>query len=152
MPGGYPFALSIPNVEALDPAPATGYTRLRSNGRLLFLLKAGMTGLNIDYDVPTRWRSTDHASRGRCRWHVGGGAGGCGGVGRRSLEKVSSTLICQPPASSFIVASYVLMAEARLPKEDLIGTIMVAASRAVGLPRVEHDLLPDQFTYRIGSA
>ena len=58
MPGEYPFTRGIhPEMyrkRFWTRRQQSGYgTPQESNGRLLFLLKAGMTGLNIDYDVPT---------------------------------------------------------------------------------------------------
>jgi methylmalonyl-CoA mutase N-terminal domain/subunit len=69
------------------------------------------------------------------------------------IEKVSSTLICQPPASAFIVATYVRLAEKRgISLDRLIGTIMNCAfTQLVGPTYLANTaFFPIEFTQRIG--
>jgi methylmalonyl-CoA mutase N-terminal domain/subunit len=162
-PGQYPFTRGIhPEMyrkRFWTRRQQSGYgTPKESNERLLFLLKAGMTGLNIDYDVPTKVAlDPDHPLAEGDVGMVGTSVATQEDVEELyagiPLEKVSSTLICQPPASAFIVASYVLMAEKRgIPKEKLIGTIMNCGFTQLVGPTYQSNttFYPIEFTYRIG--
>jgi methylmalonyl-CoA mutase N-terminal domain/subunit len=162
-PGRYPFTRGIhPEMyrkRFWTRRQQSGYgTPRESNGRLLFLLRAGMTGLNIDYDVPTKVAlDPDHELAEGDVGMVGTSVATLEDVEELyagiPLDKVSSTLICQPPASAFIVASYVLMAEKRgIPKEALIGTIMNCGFTQLVGPTYQSNttFYPIEFTYRVG--
>jgi len=162
-PGAYPFTRGI-HAEMYRKRfwtrrQQSGYgTPQESNERLLFLLEAGMTGLNIDYDVPTKVAlDPDHPLAEGDVGMVGTSVATQDDVEALyagiPLEKVSSTLICQPPASAFIVASYVLMAEKRgIPREALIGTIMNCAFTQLVGPTYQSNttFYPIEFTHRVG--
>jgi len=112
-PGEYPFTRGIhPEMyrkRFWTRRQQSGYgTPKESNARLLFLLRAGMTGLNIDYDVPTKVAlDPDHELAEGDVGMVGTSVATLEDVEELyagiPLDKVSSTLICQPPASAFIV-------------------------------------------------
>jgi len=110
-----------------------------SNERLLYLLRQGMTGLNIDFDVATKLGiDPDHP--------LAQGDVGLQGTSLATLEdmdklfqgipldKVSSTLIANAPYSAIILAMYVLIARKRnFAESSLLGTIMnCAISQLVG--------------------
>jgi methylmalonyl-CoA mutase N-terminal domain/subunit len=110
-----------------------------SNERLMYLLKQGMTGLNIDFDVATKLGiDPDHP--------LARGDVGLQGTSLATLEdmdklfqgipldKVSSTLIANAPYSAVILAMYVLIAKKRnFAQSSLLGTIMnCAISQLVG--------------------
>ncbi len=162
-PGEYPFTRGIhPEMyrkRLWTRRQQSGYgTPADSNGRLIFLLKQGMTGLNIDYDVVTKLAlDPDHplaegdvGTVGTSLATVEDTAALYEGI---PLDKVSSTLICQPPASAFIVASYVRLAQARgIPLDKLIGTIMNCGFTQLVGPNYQANttFFPIEFTYRIG--
>jgi methylmalonyl-CoA mutase N-terminal domain/subunit len=162
-PGTYPFTRGIhPEMyrrRFWTRRQQSGYgTPRESNRRLLFLLEAGMTGLNIDYDVPTKVAlDPDHPLAEGDVGMVGTSVATQEDVEELyegiPLDKVSSTLICQPPASAFIVASYVLMAERRaIPKDALIGTIMNCGFTQLVGPTYQSNttFYPIEFTHRVG--
>jgi len=110
-----------------------------SNQRIHYLLSRGMTGLNIDFDVPTKHGlDPDHP--------MAEGEVGLQGTSVVTLEdmdalfhgipldKVSTTLIVNPPYSAIIMAMYLLTARKRgVDASSLIGTIMnCAVSQLVG--------------------
>jgi len=110
-----------------------------SNERLMYLLRQGMTGLNIDFDVATKLGiDPDHP--------LARGDVGLQGTSLATLEdmdklfqsipldKVSSTLIANAPYSAIILAMYVLIARKRnFAESSLLGTIMnCAISQLVG--------------------
>jgi methylmalonyl-CoA mutase N-terminal domain/subunit len=106
---------------------------LESNHLIHFLLKKGMTGLNIDLDIPTKLGlDPDHA--------LAEGDIGLVGTSVATLEdmetlfheiplnKVSTTLIANPPYSAIIMAMYLLVAQKQnVDPSKLIGTIMNCA-------------------------
>ncbi len=162
-PGVYPYTRGIhPEMyrkRFWTRRQQSGYgTPADSNERLIYLLKIGQTGLNVDYDVPTKLAiDPDHP--------LAEGDAGMQGTSVATyedveglfagipIEKVSSTLICQPPASAFIVATYVRLAEKRgIPPDRLIGTIMNCAfTQLVGPTYLANTaFFPIEFTYRIG--
>ena len=162
-PGVYPYTRGIhPEMyrkRFWTRRQQSGYgTPANSNEQLIYLLKIGQTGLNVDYDVPTKLAiDPDHP--------LAEGDAGMQGTSVATyedveglfagipIEKVSSTLICQPPASAFIVATYVRLAEKRgIPLDRLIGTIMNCAfTQLVGPTYLANTaFFPIEFTYRIG--
>jgi methylmalonyl-CoA mutase N-terminal domain/subunit len=117
-----------------------------------------MTGLNVDYDVPTKLAiDPDHPLAEGDIGTVGTSIATAEDVAELydgiPLDKVSSTLICQPPASAFIVATYVRLAQARgVPLEKLIGTIMNCGFTQLVGPNYQANttFYPIEFTYRVG--
>src|SRR4030043_611732 len=106
---------------------------LESNQLIHFLLNIGMTGLNIDFDIPTKLGlDPDHP--------LAEGDVGLVGTSVATLEdmetlcheipldKVSTTLIVNPPYSAIIMAMYLLVAQKQnVGPSRLIGTIMNCA-------------------------
>ena len=104
-----------------------------SNHRIHYLLSKGMTGLNIDFDIATKLGlDPDHP--------LAEGDVGLQGTSLATLEdmdtlfqgipldKVSTTLIVNPPYSAIIMAMYLLVAQRqRVDPSQLIGTIMNCA-------------------------
>ncbi len=104
-----------------------------SNHLIHFLLNKGTTGLNIDFDIPTKLGlDPDHP--------LAEGDVGLVGTSMATfkdmetlfqgipLDKVSSTLIVNPPYSAVIMAMYLLVAEKqRVEPSSLIGTVMNCA-------------------------
>jgi methylmalonyl-CoA mutase N-terminal domain/subunit len=110
-----------------------------SNQRIHLLLNKGMTGLNIDFDIVTKHGlDPDHA--------LAEGDVGLQGTSVATLEdmdtlfqgipldKVSTTLIVNPPYSAVVMAMYLLVARKQgVETSNLIGTIMnCAISQLVG--------------------
>jgi methylmalonyl-CoA mutase N-terminal domain/subunit len=104
-----------------------------SNLLIKYLLKIGQTGINMDADVGTKLGlDPDYPL---ARGDVGlQGTSLCTYEDTKALfqeiplDKVSSTLIIQPPCSAIIMSHYLLMArEQGIPWESLIGTIMNCA-------------------------
>lgn len=110
-----------------------------SNERIHLLLSKGMTGLNIDFDVVTKLGlDPDHPMA----------EGNVGLVGTSvatledmealfhgiPLDKVSTTLIVNPPYSAIIMAMYLIVARKQnVEPSGLIGTVMnCAISQLVG--------------------
>jgi methylmalonyl-CoA mutase, N-terminal domain len=108
-------------------------TPAESNHLIHFLLSKGMTGLNIDFDIPTKLGlDPDHP--------LAEGDVGLVGTSMATfedmetlfqgipLDKVSSTLIVNPPYSAVIMAMYLLVAKKqKVEVSSLIGTIMNCA-------------------------
>ena len=108
-------------------------TPLESNQLIHYLLSKGMTGLNIDFDIPTKLGlDPDHP--------LAEGDVGLVGTSVATLEdmeilfhgipldRVSSTLIVNPPYSAVIMAMYLLIAKKQgVEASSLIGTIMNCA-------------------------
>lgn len=135
VPGDYPFTRGIHR----DMYRRRFWTRRQqsgfgtpkmSNERLKFLLSVGETGLNVNTDVGTKLGVDPD-------YPLAQGDIGLQGTSVTTLEdmeelfedipldKVSSTLIVQPPYSAVIMAMYVLLARKRgIPEDKLIGTIM----------------------------
>ena len=104
-----------------------------SNDRIHYLLSKGMTGLNIDFDIATKLGlDPDHP--------LAEGDVGLQGTSLATLEdmdilfqgipldKVSTTLIVNPPYSAIIMAMYLLVARRqKVEPSSLIGTIMNCA-------------------------
>jgi methylmalonyl-CoA mutase N-terminal domain/subunit len=162
-PGVYPYTRGIhPEMyrkRFWTRRQQSGYgTPADSNERLIYLLKIGQTGLNVDYDVPTKLTlDPDHplaeGDAGMQGTSVATGEDVEGLFKDIPIEKVSSTLICQPPASAFIVATYVRLAEKRgISLDRLIGTIMNCAfTQLVGPTYLANTaFFPIEFTQRIG--
>jgi len=114
-------------------------TPMESNQRIHYLLSRGMTGLNIDFDVVAKLGlDPDHP--------LAEGNVGLVGTSVATLEdmevlfqgipldKVSTTLIVNPPYSAIIMAMYLLVAKKQgIEASSLIGTIMnCAISQLVG--------------------
>ena len=114
-------------------------TPMESNHRIHYLLSKGMTGLNIDFDIVTKHGlDPDHP--------LAEGDVGLQGTSIATLEdmdtlfqeipldKVSTTLIVNPPYSAVIMAMYLLVAKKQgVETSSLIGTIMnCAISQLVG--------------------
>jgi methylmalonyl-CoA mutase N-terminal domain/subunit len=104
-----------------------------SNQLIKYLLKIGQTGINMDADVGTKLGlDPDYPF---AQGDVGlQGTSLCTYEDMKALfkdiplDKVSSTLIIQPPCSAIIMCQYLLMAkEQGIPWEKLIGTIMNCA-------------------------
>jgi len=104
-----------------------------SNDLIKYLLGIGQTGINMDADVGTKLGlDPDYPL---AQGDVGlQGTSLCTYEDMKALfkdiplDKVSSTLIIQPPCSAIIMAQYLLMAkEQGVPWEKLIGTIMNCA-------------------------
>lgn len=145
LPGSFPFTRGIYNDmyrgRLWTRRQQSGFgTPKESNKRLKFLIEMGQTGLNIDCDVPTKLGlDPDHPLAER-------EVGLCGtsistledmeelfdGI---PIDKISTTLIIQPPYSAIILAMFILVARRRGISEDkLIGTIMNdAVAQLVGL-------------------
>lgn len=135
VPGDYPFTRGIHR----DMYRRRFWTRRQqsgfgtpkmSNERLKFLLSVGETGLNVNTDVGTKLGVDPD-------YPLAQGDIGLQGTSVTTfedmeelfedipLDKVSSTLIVQPPYSAVIMAMYVLLARKRgIPEDKLIGTIM----------------------------
>ena len=162
-PGEYPFTRGIHPAmyrkRLWTRRQQSGYgTPADSNERLMFLLKQGMTGLNVDYDVPTKLAiDPDHPLAEGDVGTVGTSLATAEDVAVLyqgiPLDKVSSTLICQPPASAFVVATYVRLASARgVPLDKLIGTIMNCGFTQLVGPNYQANttFYPIEFTHRVG--
>ena len=134
-PGEYPFTRGIHREmyrkRFWTRRQQSGFGTPRdSNQRLLYLLEQGQTGLNVDTDMGSKLGlDPDHElARGDV------GLQGTSVITYEDMEelfqdipldKVSSTLIVQPPYSAVIMAMYILLARKRgVPEESLIGTIM----------------------------
>lgn len=134
-PGEYPFTRGIHREmyrkRFWTRRQQSGYgTPRESNKRLLYLLEQGQTGLNVDTDMGSKLGlDPDH--------ELAMGEVGLQGTSVSTLEdiedlfrdipldKVSTTIIVQPPCSAAITAMYILVARKRgIPEKDLIGTIM----------------------------
>jgi len=145
IPGEYPYTRGIYHDmyrgRLWTRRQQSGFgTPKESNKRLKFLIEMGQTGLNIDCDVPTKLGlDPDHPLAER-------EVGLCG-TSISTLEdmeelfkdipidKISTTLIIQPPYSAIILAMFILVARKRGISEDkLMGTIMNdAVAQLVGL-------------------
>ncbi len=135
LPGEYPFTRGIHRSMYRERfwtrRQQSGFgTPKSSNERLRFLLNVGETGLNVDFDVATQLGLDPD-------YPLAQGDIGLQGTSVATfedmeqlfqdipLDKVSTTLIIQPPYSAVIVAMYILLARKRGITEDkLIGTIM----------------------------
>jgi methylmalonyl-CoA mutase N-terminal domain/subunit len=143
-PGVFPFTRGIhPDMyrsRLWTRRQQSGFgTPEESNQRIHLLLSKGMTGLNIDFDVVTKLGlDPDHP--------LAQGNVGLVGTSVATLEdmetlfhgipldKVSTTLIVNPPYSAIILAMYLLVARKQhVEASGLIGTIMnCAISQLVG--------------------
>jgi len=162
-PGTYPFTRGIHK----DMYRGRLWTRRQqsgfgspeeSNERFKYLLKVGQTGINMDTDVGTKLGLDPDYPLARA--DVGlQGTSLCTYEDMRTLykdiplDKVSSTLIVQPPYSAIIMSQYLLLArEIGIPWEKLIGTIMNCAfSQFVG-PTFQSatSFFPIDLTVKIG--
>lgn len=134
-PGEYPFTRGVHREmyrkRFWTRRQQSGYgTPQESNKRLLYLLEQGQTGLNVDTDMGSKLGlDPDH--------ELAMGDVGLQGTSVATLEdmeelfrgipldKVSTTIIVQPPCSAVFMAMYILVARKRgIPEKDLIGTIM----------------------------
>jgi methylmalonyl-CoA mutase N-terminal domain/subunit len=143
-PGVFPFTRGIhPDMyrsRLWTRRQQSGFgTPEESNQRIHLLLSKGMTGLNIDFDIVTKHGlDPDHT--------LAEGDVGLQGTSIATLEdmdilfrgipleKVSTTLIVNPPYSAVIMAMYLLVARKQgVEPSNLIGTIMnCAVSQLVG--------------------
>lgn len=143
-PGAFPFTRGIHSdmyrSRLWTRRQQSGFgTPEESNRRIHYLLKRGMTGLNIDFDVVAKLGlDPDHP--------LAEGNVGLVGTSVATLEdmevlfqgipldKVSTTLIVNPPYSAIIMAMYLLVArKQKVEASSLIGTIMnCAISQLVG--------------------
>jgi methylmalonyl-CoA mutase N-terminal domain/subunit len=134
-PGEYPFTRGIHR----DMYRRRFWTRRQqsgfgtpraSNERFKFLLSVGETGLNVNTDVGTKLGLDPD-------YPLAQGDIGLQGASIATfedmeelfdgipLDKVSSTLIVQPPYSAVFMAMYLLLARKRgIPEDKLIGTVM----------------------------
>jgi methylmalonyl-CoA mutase N-terminal domain/subunit len=162
-PGEYPFTRGIhPEMyrqRLWTRRQQSGYgSPADSNARLIYLLRQGQTGLNVDFDVATKLGiDPDHP--------LGEGDVGLQGTSIATLEAMealyagiplynfSSTLIAHPPASAIIVALYVLAARRReIDPATLIGTIMNCAFTQLVGPTYQANthFFPIDFSARVG--
>jgi methylmalonyl-CoA mutase N-terminal domain/subunit len=137
-PGSFPFTRGIHQymyrTRLWTRRQQSGFgTPEESNQRIHYLLNKGMTGLNIDFDVVTKLGlDPDHP--------LAEGDVGLVGTSVATLEdmetlfqgipldKVSTTLIVNPPYSAVIMAMYLLVAKNQgVAASGLIGTIMNCA-------------------------
>jgi methylmalonyl-CoA mutase N-terminal domain/subunit len=137
-PGNYPFTRGVYRDmyrgRLWTRRQQSGFgTPAESNRLIHYLLSKGMTGLNIDFDIPTKLGlDPDHPLA----------EGDVGLVGTSlattedmetlfegiPLDKVSTTLIVNPPYSAIHMAMYLLAAKKRgVDASGLIGTIMNCA-------------------------
>jgi methylmalonyl-CoA mutase N-terminal domain/subunit len=137
-PGSYPFTRGVYKDmyrgRLWTRRQQSGFgTPAESNRLIHYLLSKGMTGLNIDFDIPTKLGlDPDHPLA----------EGDVGLVGTSvatfedmetlfhgiPLDKVSTTLIVNPPYSAIIMAMYLLVAQKqKVDPSQLIGTIMNCA-------------------------
>jgi methylmalonyl-CoA mutase N-terminal domain/subunit len=163
LPGEYPFTRGIhPDMyrrRFWTRRQQSGFgSPEHSNHRLIYLLRQGQTGLNVDFDVATKLGiDPDHPL---CEGDVG-----LQGTSVATLEdmerlfngipvdKISSTLIAQPPASAVIVAMYVLAARRHdIPPSRLLGTIMNCALTQLVGPTLAANthFFPIDFSVRVG--
>ncbi len=134
-PGEYPYTRGIHREmyrkRLWTRRQQSGFgTPQESNARLLYLLEQGQTGLNVDTDMGSKLGlDPDH--------ELARGDVGLQGTSVTTyedmeelfrdipLDKVSTTLIVQPPYSAVITAMYLLMARKQgISESSLIGTIM----------------------------
>jgi methylmalonyl-CoA mutase N-terminal domain/subunit len=134
-PGQYPFTRGIhPEMyrrRLWTRRQQSGYgTPKASNERMVYLLRQGQTGLNVDFDIATHLGlDPDHPL---AEGYVGGQGTSLATLADMErlmdgipLDKVSSTLIELPPASAVVMAMYLIVARRRgVAPEKLIGTIM----------------------------
>lgn len=143
-PGSFPFTRGIHSdmyrSRLWTRRQQSGFgTPEESNQRIQYLLSRGMTGLNIDFDVVAKLGlDPDHP--------LAEGNVGLAGTSIAvlddmeelfrdiPLDKVSTTLIANPPYSAIIMAMYLLVAGKQGVKpSNLAGTIMnCAISQLVG--------------------
>lgn len=135
LPGEYPFTRGIhPDMyrrRLWTRRQQSGYgTPREGNRRFKYLLAAGDTGLNVDFDIAVNLGlDPDHP--------LAAGDVGLQGTSVATLEdmdelfcdlpldRISTTLIVQAPYSAYILAAYILVAQSRGISEDkLRGTIM----------------------------
>jgi methylmalonyl-CoA mutase N-terminal domain/subunit len=148
VPGEYPFTRGIhPDMyrrRFWTRRQQSGFgTPEQSNQRMKFLLSQGQTGLNCDPDVVTHLGLDPD-------YPLAEGDIGLAGTSISTLEdmeklfqdipldKVSTTIIVQPPASAVLMAMYVIIARKMgIPESKLIGTIMNDALNQLVGPTVE---------------
>src|SRR4030066_306246 len=143
-PGVFPFTRGIhPDMyrsRLWTRRQQSGFgTPEESNQRIHLLLSKGMTGLNIDFDVVTKLGlDPDHPLAEGNVGLVGTSVATLGDMEIRfheiPLDKVSTTLIVNPPYSAIIMAMYLLVAQKQnVGPSRLIGTIMnCAVTQLVG--------------------
>ncbi|MCX8022067.1 MAG: acyl-CoA mutase large subunit family protein [Syntrophorhabdaceae bacterium] len=133
-------------------------TPKESNRRIKYLLSIGQTGINMDVDVATK-TGLD------ADYPLAQGDVGLQGTSMSTYEdmkelydgipidKVSSTLIIQPPYSVVTMAQYLLMAEERgIPWDRLTGTIMNCAITQYVGPTLQSNMtfFPFDLSIKIG--
>jgi methylmalonyl-CoA mutase N-terminal domain/subunit len=148
VPGEYPFTRGIHQDmyrrRFWTRRQQSGFgTAEESNKRMKFLLSQGQTGLNCNPDVVTHLGLDPD-------YPLAEGDIGLAGTSLSTLEdmeslfedipldKVSTTIIEQPPASAVMMAMYLLTAKNRgIPPDKLIGTIMNDAANQLVGPTVD---------------
>lgn len=148
IPGEYPFTRGIHRQmyrqRFWTRRQQSGFgTPRESNQRIKFLLNQGQTGLNCNPDVVTHLGLDPD-------YPLAEGDIGLAGTSLSTLEdmeqlfegipldKVSTTIIEQPPASAVMMAMYLLTARHKgIPEDKLIGTIMNDALNQLVGPTVE---------------
>jgi methylmalonyl-CoA mutase, N-terminal domain len=138
LPGEYPFTRGIHKDmyrgRLWTRRQQSGYgTPRESNERIKYLLSVGQTGVNMDTDVGTKLGLDPD-------YPLAQGDVGLQGTSLCTYEdmealydgiplnRVSSTLIVQPPYSAVVMAQYLMLAERRgIPWDRLVGTIMNCA-------------------------
>jgi methylmalonyl-CoA mutase N-terminal domain/subunit len=162
-PGAYPFTRGI-HAEMYrrrlwTRRQQSGYgTPRASNERLHYLLRQGATGLNIDTDMATKLGADpDHplfeGEIGRQGTSVATLEDMAVLLDGIPLDRVSSTLIVQPPASAPFLAMYLEVARARgIPPAALIGTIMNCALTQLSGATLQANthFFPIDFSVRVG--
>jgi methylmalonyl-CoA mutase N-terminal domain/subunit len=137
-PGAYPFTRGIHKDmyrgRLWTRRQQSGFgTAEESNERFKYLLRLGQTGMNMDMDIGTKLGLDPDYPLARADVGLQGTSLSTYEDMRAlyadiPLDRVSSTLIVQPPCSAVIMSQYLLLARERgIPWEQLIGTIMNCA-------------------------
>jgi methylmalonyl-CoA mutase N-terminal domain/subunit len=137
-PGSYPFTRGIHKDmyrgRLWTRRQQSGYgSPQASNKRFKYLLSIGQTGINMDTDVGTKlgldpdypFAQGDVGLQGTSLCTYEDMLALYEGI---ALDRVSSTIIVQPPYSAVVMAQYLIMARERgISWEKLVGTIMNCA-------------------------
>lgn len=163
LPGEYPFTRGIHKDmyrgRLWTRRQQSGFgTPRESNKRLKYLLSVGQTGINMDADVGTKLGLDPD-------YPLAQGDVGLQGTSLCTyedmetlyedipLDRVSSTLIVQPPYSAVTMSQYLLLAERRgIPWQRLVGTIMNCALTQLVGPTFQANtaFFPVELTVAIG--
>ncbi len=163
MPGEYPFTRGIHRDmyrgRLWTRRQQSGFgTPEESNKRLKYLLRVGQTGINMDVDVVTKtgldpdypMAQADVGLQGTSMSTYEDMKELYEGI---PLDRVSSTLIIQPPYSVVTMSQYLLLArERKIPWERLIGTIMNCSITQYVGPTLQSNLawFPFDLSVKIG--